>query len=165
MGLFSFFKKKSSELKLGDFTLNEQVLKGEVDGEPIEKGFRNYEGKCRLFGGLVGISFDPDEVKENLDEYLGRINMNIDWINKNKKRIELEIIEEYLPIKNESWLEEGEHPINADEFRSKLSIESIRLFDDASYELYFEDGDLFWGHILIYSGNSKNETGQVYMAG
>src|SRR5215510_9026382 len=49
---------------------------------------------------------------------------------------------ELLQIKNDHWLDEDEPPVTADEFVSRLSLESIAIDGDAAYSFWFADGDL-----------------------
>ncbi|WP_277483705.1 DUF2262 domain-containing protein [Catalinimonas alkaloidigena] len=72
-----------------------------------------------------------------------------DW---NKKFIQI-IIEELLPLKNESWLEEHDEPFTESEFEKRIKITSISVWDDGAFESWFDDGDLFWGHGINVNGN------------
>ena len=56
-----------------------------------------------------------------------------------------------LKIKNDGWLEEGESPIGADEFKEKLSLQEIVFRRYGAVEFHHRDGDLFWGHSVVVS--------------
>ncbi len=60
---------------------------------------------------------------------------------------------EFLETKNESWLDEGEDPLDAASFKSALTLESITVRADGSFEFHHSDGDLFWGHSIVVSGS------------
>ncbi len=57
-----------------------------------------------------------------------------------------------LALKNESWLEEGELALTASEFAARMEIESIWVASDGSFEFWYADGDLFWGHAIEIRG-------------
>jgi hypothetical protein len=62
-------------------------------------------------------------------------------------------VEQLLPLKNDSWLDEDEEEISAAEFLSKMSLESISLDEEGDLTFWHNDGDLFWGHAIQISGN------------
>ena len=73
-----------------------------------------------------------------------------------RARIEDFAIGELLPLKNESWREEGEPEGTPDEFRSRMSLESIAFHPDGVFEFLHHDGDLFQGHSIQVSGNVED---------
>jgi hypothetical protein len=69
-------------------------------------------------------------------------------------------VQALLPLKNESWLAEGEVDVTADQFKGRMALESITVHPDGSFEFWHNDGDLFWGHSIQISGClSKGPTG------
>jgi hypothetical protein len=77
------------------------------------------------------------------------------WKNQKQwaKRIEDYGVQELLPLKNESWLDEGEAELTADEFKARMVLESVTVEPDGSFDFWHNDGDLFWGHSIQISGN------------
>jgi hypothetical protein len=69
------------------------------------------------------------------------------------KRIEDYAVQELLPLKNESWLDDGEAELTDDEFKARMALESITVEQDGSFDFWHNDGDLFWGHSIQISGN------------
>ncbi len=63
------------------------------------------------------------------------------------------IVQEYLHLKNDGWLDEGQSPLSAEEFRRTPIVESINIDVDGKFEFWFTDGDLFWGHVLTVTGD------------
>lgn len=59
---------------------------------------------------------------------------------------------ELLALKNESWLDEGESAVTMSEFAARMQIESISIDVGGSFEFWFADGDLFFGHAIRVSG-------------
>jgi hypothetical protein len=69
------------------------------------------------------------------------------------KRIEDYAVQELLPLKNESWLDEDEAELTADQFKARMAIESVTVASDGSFDFWHNDGDLFFGHSIQVSGN------------
>jgi hypothetical protein len=69
-------------------------------------------------------------------------------------------VQELLPLKNENWLDEDETELTPEQFKSKMTLESIAVYPDGSFEFWHDDGDLFWGHSIQVCGNlSEGLTG------
>lgn len=68
-------------------------------------------------------------------------------------RVEDYAVQELLVIKNESWLDDGEAALTADQFKSRMTLESITVTSDGSFEFWHQDGDLFWGHAIRIGGS------------
>jgi hypothetical protein len=54
-----------------------------------------------------------------------------------------------LNLKNESWLGEDEKELSAEEFKKKMTLESVVIHPSGDFEFWFDDGDLFWGHAIM----------------
>jgi hypothetical protein len=65
-------------------------------------------------------------------------------------------VERLLPLKNESWLDEDEHEVTSDEFKGKMSLQSVTVYDDGAFEFSHDDGDLFWGHCIQVTGDIES---------
>lgn len=56
--------------------------------------------------------------------------------------------------------------ITADEFASRISISEISVSaEDDEFELYYDDDDLFWGHVILVSGNLTDGFSDATIAG
>lgn len=69
-----------------------------------------------------------------------------------RKKVEDFAVRELLALKNETWLEEGEAEVSPDEFRRRMTLESIAFYPDGAFEFTHGDGELFWGHSIQTSG-------------
>jgi len=58
-----------------------------------------------------------------------------------------------LPLKNETWLEEDESELTANQFQARMALRSIEARPDGSFEFSYDDGDLFWGHSIDVRGS------------
>lgn len=77
------------------------------------------------------------------------------WNNQSvwNRRIRAYAIEKLLPLKNDAWLNEGEVELTAADFEKRMSLESITVNADGSFDFWHNDGDLFWGHSIQISGS------------
>ncbi len=48
---------------------------------------------------------------------------------------------------------------------SRISLESLHAYPDGEFEVYCHDGDLFWGHVIIVSGNINGTFQDAHIAG
>ena len=156
MGIFSKWKKSVPE----PFSLNESSFKTSSEGS-----FTQSEAKISLFKQSVGIRFDPTELEIPLKDYIEQLNEKLNWIAANRKTIEETICHELLETKNEDWLEEGEKEVSEKDFMKRLTLEDINFFDDSSAELYFNDGDLFWGHSIVIDLSADYQLDDIKLAG
>lgn len=76
-------------------------------------------------------------------------------------------VQELLPLKNEDWIDEdeGEVPLTPQQFLRKLKLESIAVKPDGSFEFWFDDGNLFLGHLIQVRGTLSEGPTHAEMAG
>ncbi len=70
-----------------------------------------------------------------------------------------------LPVKNASWLEEGEEPADVWEFRRRTRLDSISIYGDRHFRFVFDDGDLFWGHFFELCGSVAGGFYEAFVQG
>ena len=63
------------------------------------------------------------------------------------------------------WQGEDEDELCADEFIRRIRIESVNVSQDGEFELYYDDGDIFAGHVIIVSGNMEKGLYDAQFAG
>jgi hypothetical protein len=69
-----------------------------------------------------------------------------------RKRVEDFAVEKLRPLKNGSWLQEGEDEVTAEQFKRRMSLESVSFYPSGEFEFMYTDGDLFWGHWIQVTG-------------
>ena len=74
---------------------------------------------------------------------------------QHRQRINHILERDLLPLKNSSWLDDSEKPLNRVQFLRKLKMSAIEIASNGAYECIFVDGDLFGGHDLIIRGSLK----------
>jgi hypothetical protein len=60
--------------------------------------------------------------------------------------------EELLELKNDNWLGDREKEFTPRTFKARMALESVGLSPDGSFEFTYDDGNLFWGHVIQVSG-------------
>ncbi|MCA9039706.1 MAG: DUF2262 domain-containing protein [Planctomycetaceae bacterium] len=60
-----------------------------------------------------------------------------------------------LNLKNRSWLDEdnNERPVTERKFKKRITMQSICINPDFSFDFWFDDGGLFFGHQINVTGN------------
>ena len=57
-----------------------------------------------------------------------------------------------LELKNDSWLQDDEKPLTDAEFINKLTPNSMGFEPPDDFTIYYNDGDIFWGHAIEIRG-------------
>jgi hypothetical protein len=50
-------------------------------------------------------------------------------------------------------LDEDEIELTADQFKGRMTLESITVHPNGSFTFWHNDGDMFWGHSIEVSGS------------
>jgi hypothetical protein len=53
-----------------------------------------------------------------------------------------------LELQNETWSEDEADKVTADEFRGRMKLKSIGVYEDGAIVFWHEDGDMFGGHSI-----------------
>jgi hypothetical protein len=70
-----------------------------------------------------------------------------------------------LPLKNSTWLDDDEAEPTAEQFCRQMTLKSVTVRADGSFDFWFDDGDLFWGHAISVSGNLKDGPSKADISG
>ncbi len=122
----------------GTFTLDRRIDRFEA-----ETRWENLPVTLNLEGSA------PEDVAETLRAARSLWENQTTWA----ERVRAFAVKELLPLKNDSWLEEDEAPVTPEVFVSKMRLSSITLQPDRSFEFWHSDGELFWGHAIVISGD------------
>jgi len=58
------------------------------------------------------------------------------------------MIDELLPLKNETWLEDGQNSSSRMEFAKEISVYAVNAYED-NVQVYIKANELFWGHEIL----------------
>lgn len=133
---------------LGEFTFNEE--------------HEWYEGKFieNDLSFEINIHHTKKKKLENLIVFT-----DIQMQNKFYEEMLLAMEKKMIKLKNKTWLGEDELPITIDDFRKRISIDSIVFFEDCSSVIYCNDGDIFWGHSIEIDSNKKGKYKSAKLVG
>ena len=92
---------------------------------------------------------EPAPFAANLDIARRLLREQAQWHEAALERAATDLLE----LKNENWLGDDEPPLTREQFRSKMKIQSIGVGSEGSVSFWFDDGDLFWGHVICVSGS------------
>ena len=95
-----------------------------------------YESKLEINGRFTGV-YVCDEDTKDIEILKDRLNKGIDWIENNYEKILNYCADNLLELKNESWLDLKEEEVTKQEFKEKLQLESIEIWDDGKLEISF----------------------------
>jgi hypothetical protein len=127
-----------SDPVLGTFTLDRRV--------------NWFTGKTKWLEQPISVNLLATEPKELQDAVKVACTLWQDQQGWSKRIVDF-AVKELLPLKNDSWLDENEAELNAEQFKERMKLESITVSSDGSFDFWHHDGDLFWGHSIQISGD------------
>ncbi len=117
-----------------------------------DREFEQYDGSIDWNGASVTLHVyvdDPDEHEAACATARGLLRDQKAWA----KRVADYAVQELLELKNESWLEEDESEVAAQDFVARMTLNTIAVSGDGSFEFWHDDGGLFWGHSIVIAGS------------
>jgi hypothetical protein len=75
------------------------------------------------------------------------------------------VLTELLDLKNGDWLEEGEKPLSERQFLRRMTLSSITIRQDGSWQFWYDDGNLFQGHSICVKGTLAGGPDEVSIEG
>lgn len=118
-----------------------------------------YRGEVRVANASFDLSLDPVE-ETDASGALSRAKQIVEDFERFRKMAADYAVDGLLQLKNDTWLDEAEQQITADEFRARMKLEAISVEADDGVTFWHHDGDLFWGHsIQVCIDASDNCTG------
>lgn len=129
------------------------VLQDEVFGPLVlDKRVDWYSGKVSWASLSIRLNVTPDD--EGSAEASLAVAKDL-WRDQTGwgKRISDFAVQKLLPLKNDTWLEDDEEALTPDQFRARMTLESITVDPDGSFTFWHNDGDLFFGHAIQICGS------------
>lgn len=111
--------------------------------------------------GGVRLSVVPGGDATVTTTHLDRLASDLDGL---RDRARQDAAKNLLAPKNETWLGDDEPPLTADAFQSRLGLEGV-VVQPGGLEIFFDDGDLFWGHTVIVAYDDDGALVEADIAG
>ncbi|UKN03461.1 DUF2262 domain-containing protein [Paracrocinitomix mangrovi] len=129
----------------------------------LERAYDWFSGTGTWCEHKVGINYSSQEHNAAKVEEFAKtvVSDQTEW----SKKINSGIIKDLLNLKNTSWLEDDEPTISEQDFLDKISLETITFYDDGSFEFWYNDGDLFWGHSIQVDGSINDGIDRATIVG
>jgi hypothetical protein len=121
----------------------ELVLDPEVDW---------FEGSANWNGTAVRVVFPVDEETLNDSALESAQTLWSDQVKWNQS-IESYATQALLGIKNSDWLDDDETELTAEEFISRITLETVSIAAEGDFEFWYTDDDMFGGHSIVVRGN------------
>jgi len=87
----------------------------------------------------------------------------IDWLRSHEPDACRFAATKLLNTHNSSW--NDEEPISAQAFAERMTLDAVGIDPEGSASLYYDDGDLFWGHCILVSVTKDREFAGANIAG
>ncbi|MEQ8789952.1 MAG: DUF2262 domain-containing protein [Pirellulaceae bacterium] len=118
----------------------------------LDRSLGWFEGEVKWNGQSVRINFHTDE-NQGIAGGLKVAEQLFEEQSSWKRKVDGYAVQALLSLKNDDWLGDDEAPLTADEFNSRMTLQSISIYPDGDFEFWHDDGDLFWGHSIQISGS------------
>jgi hypothetical protein len=120
----------------------------------LERRYNWYAGKCKWGTRKIELCLSLDDCKDEAALFRTAeqlVKQQRTWDRKIRDCAARKLLE----LKNDVWLGEGEKPISANRFKNRITLESITVSAGGRLEFSFDDGNLFWGHVIQVWGTLK----------
>lgn len=145
-----------------------KTLESEILGTfKFDKKLEYYRTKYKIGKRNINITIDltyPDELKKNLKKVEKLMS------GKFYEKALQKMAKPMVKLKNDTWLEEyddgqEEQPITTDELLKRIRITDIAFDDECEAEIYCDDDDIFGGHSILISTNTRGTYQDATLAG
>jgi hypothetical protein len=121
----------------------------------LDRNIDQYQGSMTWCGAPVRLSISCADLANpiaavEVAESLFRAQK--DW----QGRVQEFAADRLLALKNDSWLGDDEEKLSREVFVSRMTLEEISVDENGDFSFWHDDGDLFWGHAIMISGNLES---------
>lgn len=132
----------------------------EIKNYTYNEAYSQYESSVMWNGHLCMISVDSDgEVSDVQLETLQELMSHKEQFDAACRKI---TADQLIDLANE-WAEEGE--ITKEEFAERIVIENIVIDREGNIAMYYQDDDIFLGHIIVLYTDVKCENTEASIGG
>ncbi|WP_353095647.1 DUF2262 domain-containing protein [Tissierella praeacuta] len=134
----------------------------------LDKSLGMFDGDCKWNGERCMVHLDVDEdgaetAEDAIVTLAELLSHSKIWDDQARKFAASELAEmanEWQPEDEENALE-----ISKEDFEKRLTISELCISIDGDFEIFYDDDDMFWGHVIIVSGNIKKGLEDATIAG
>lgn len=146
------------------------VINNELGEFSLDKEYNSYSGEIDWLGEDVSVTIegdDNDEVTQRCFSHLSTMVKNTQDFDQKMRQFASEKLLENAQEWQDDSDEVGElEPLTNESFIARISLSELAITDDeGNFSAYFDDGDLFWGHVIIVDGNVNGDFDDAYIAG
>lgn len=113
-----------------------------------------FEGKLDYAGRSIAVDLDKKECIETLrwlcEDLAGVLERGARYAAR-------QLLASGNDWKRDAWEGEEEDfvPLTEKDFMARISLDAISFSQEGSFQLWFNDGDIFWGHVIVVGGNKE----------
>ncbi|MCB9766027.1 MAG: DUF2262 domain-containing protein, partial [Alphaproteobacteria bacterium] len=111
-----------------------------------------YEGEIAWCARTVPLKVSP-EAPERPEAALDVARALAADAERWRDRVEDFAVQALLGLKNDNWLEDDEAPVDEAGFKARMTLTSITADEGGTFSFWHDDGDLFWGHAILVTGD------------
>lgn len=134
----------------------------------LDKSLGMFDGDCQWNGEECMVHLDVDErgaeTALDAEATLAKLlSESTAWDEKARAFAALKLVDTA-----NDWLtdeDENAPEITEEDFAARLSISELCVSTDGDFELFYDDDDMFWGHVIIVSGNIEDGLDDATIAG
>ena len=93
------------------------------------------------------IDLDPDDV--DINDTISLANKVLKDFKKFELNARENLISEFLDTYNESWLDDENPELSAEEFNENLKLTAINFLSNMSFDFFYTENGMFGNHTLI----------------
>ena len=117
----------------------------------FDRRFETWQGRAVWAGDRVTLTLEAGGGKD-VDAALGTARALWDDEAAWAARVTDYAADALLDAKNDNWLGEDESALTAEQFVARLTPQEVVAAPGGEFTVWFDDGDLFWGHAVCIGG-------------
>ncbi|MCM2990466.1 DUF2262 domain-containing protein [Bacillus safensis] len=127
----------------------------------FEKTIQWSNEECLLYFNLE----EGEKINDSLRTAKQLIQEQAKWDSSIKSFAANQLIDLAKDWQEQDETAEKQEEITLNQFMSRISFESLHVYPEGEFEVYCHDGDLFWGHVIIVTGNINGTFQDAHIAG
>lgn len=142
------------------------VIVDETLGEyKLNKDYGIFEGELQWLNNEISVSLEVNiENKESWTEAMGILRTLFEQQEQRDLEFRTYAGERLTDLAND-WLEDKSEEITISDFIKRISLSGLTINREGDFTAYYNDDDMFYGHIIDVSGNIKSGISSANIAG